>query len=67
MDFGIFNKVIRTYDEDLPVSYSLPKRVQDYWDAVRRGSNGEYEEYAEPRTQDTFKYDATFCFREVKR
>ncbi|KKY20880.1 putative phd finger domain protein [Phaeomoniella chlamydospora] len=52
---GIFNKVVRNYDEELPVSYALPKPIQDYWDCVRRGSNGEYEEYAEPKSQDTFK------------
>ena len=48
--------MVRNYDEELPISYALPKRVQDYWDTVRRGSSGEYEEYAEPRTQDTFRY-----------
>ncbi|KIX98499.1 uncharacterized protein Z520_05800 [Fonsecaea multimorphosa CBS 102226] len=49
---GLFGMVIRRVDDIIPKAYTLPSDIRDYFEGVRTGDEGEYEEVALPRTQN---------------
>ncbi|KAH0841742.1 hypothetical protein AYO21_01026 [Fonsecaea monophora] len=49
---GLFGLVLRRVDDIIPKAYSLPSDIRDYFEGVRTGDEGEYEEVGPPRTQN---------------
>ncbi|KIW29653.1 uncharacterized protein PV07_05451 [Cladophialophora immunda] len=49
---GLFGMVIRRVDDIIPKAYTLPSDIRDYFEGVRTGDEGEYEEVGLPRTQN---------------
>jgi hypothetical protein len=49
---GLLGMVIRRVDDTIPKAYNLPSDIRDYFEGVRTGDEGEYEEVSLPRTQN---------------
>ncbi|OAP61823.1 hypothetical protein AYL99_04026 [Fonsecaea erecta] len=49
---GLLGLVIRRVDDIIPKAFSLPADIRDYFEGVRTGDEGEYEEVSLPRTQN---------------
>lgn len=49
---GILGLVLGQIDKTIPKAFTLPLDVRDYFEGVRTGDEGEYEEVALPRTQN---------------
>jgi hypothetical protein len=49
---GLLGLLIRRVDNIIPKAYALPHDVRDYFEGVRTGEEGEYEEVALQRTQN---------------
>ncbi|RVX66983.1 hypothetical protein B0A52_09197 [Exophiala mesophila] len=49
---GILGLVLGQIDKTIPKAFTLPLDVRDYFEGVRTGEEGEYEEVALPRTQN---------------
>lgn len=50
---GLLGQLIRRVDHTIPKAYSLPFEIRDYFEGVRTGDEGEYEEVGLPRSQNT--------------
>ncbi|ETI19436.1 hypothetical protein G647_09270 [Cladophialophora carrionii CBS 160.54] len=49
---GLLGMVIRRVDDIIPKAYALPPDIREYFEGVRTGEEGEYEEVGLPRTQN---------------
>lgn len=49
---GLMGAVIRRIDDIIPKAFALPYEVRNYFEGVRTGDEGEYEEVGLPRTQN---------------
>jgi len=49
---GLFGRIIRRVDDIIPKAYTLPFEIRDYFEGVKTGDEGEYEEIGLPRTQN---------------
>jgi len=49
---GLLGQVIRRLDDTIPKAFSLPLEIRDYFEGVRTGDEGEYEDVGLPRTQN---------------
>ncbi|KAK5050594.1 hypothetical protein LTR84_003876 [Exophiala bonariae] len=49
---GLLGWVVRRVDDTIPKAFSLPSDVRQYFEGVRTGDEGEYEEFGQPRTQN---------------
>ena len=49
---GLLGVLVRRVGNIIPKAYTLPIDVRDYFEGVRTGEEGEYEEVALPRTQN---------------
>lgn len=49
---GLLGMVIRHVDDIIPKAYTLPLDIRDYFEGVRTGDEGEYDELGPPRTQN---------------
>lgn len=49
---GLLGLVLRRVDDVIPKAYSLPHDIREYFEGVRTGDEGEYEEVGLPRTQN---------------
>lgn len=49
---GLFGPLIRRVEEMIPKAFALPAEIRDYFEGVRTGEEGEYEEVSLPRTQN---------------
>ena len=63
-DPGVLGKVIRGVEKMIPKAFTLPADVRDYFDGVRTGASGEYEEYGQPTTQQAPKMNRAGFFEE---
>ncbi|KIX03776.1 uncharacterized protein Z518_07329 [Rhinocladiella mackenziei CBS 650.93] len=48
---GLLGLVIRRVDDTIPKAFALPLDIREYFEGVRTGDEGEYEEVGLPRTQ----------------
>ncbi|RMD42751.1 hypothetical protein DV735_g2343, partial [Chaetothyriales sp. CBS 134920] len=48
---GLLGKVIQRVDGLIPKAFNLPYHIRDYFEGIRTGESGEYEEYGQPATQ----------------
>ena len=49
---GLLGRLLRAVDSIIPKAYNLPHEIRDYFEGVRTGDEGEYEEVGLPRTQN---------------
>ena len=49
---GLLGPLVRRVDDAIPKAFSLPYDVRDYFEGVKTGEEGEYEEVGLPRTQN---------------
>lgn len=49
---GLLGLVVRRVDDTIPKAFALPRDIRDYFEGVRTGDEGEYEEVGLPRTQN---------------
>jgi len=49
---GIMTDVVRPVVDTIPKAFSLPKDIRDFFENVKTGDEGEYEEISQPRTQN---------------
>ena len=49
---GLFGRICQQVDDVIPKAFSLPYDVRDYFEGVKTGEEGEYEEIGLPRTQN---------------
>ncbi|KIW10792.1 hypothetical protein PV08_10091 [Exophiala spinifera] len=49
---GLLGSLIRRVDDTIPKAFALPLDVREYFEGVKTGEEGEYEEVALPRTQN---------------
>lgn len=49
---GLFGPIFRIVDDTIPKAFSLPFEIRDYFEGVKTGEEGEYEEIGLPRTQN---------------
>ncbi|KAJ9614118.1 hypothetical protein H2200_002254 [Cladophialophora chaetospira] len=49
---GLLGMVIRRVDDIIPKAYTLPLEIRNYYEGVRTGEEGEYEDVGLPRTQN---------------
>ena len=61
---GIFGRVIRRVANMNPKSYSLPVDIREYFEGVKTGDEGEYEEVNLPRSQNVPKLNRAGFFDE---
>ena len=61
---GFLGKVIRRVEDIIPKAFTLPSDVRSYFDGVRTGESGEYEEYGQPSTQQQPKMNRAGFFEE---
>jgi hypothetical protein len=50
---GILGRLITQSDDINPKAFGLPLRIREYFDGIRTGDEGEYEDVGLPRTQTT--------------
>ncbi|RMZ91525.1 hypothetical protein DV736_g1233, partial [Chaetothyriales sp. CBS 134916] len=48
---GLLGKVIQHVDSIIPKAFTLPHHIRDYFEGIRTGESGEYEEYGQPSNQ----------------
>ncbi|RMZ83230.1 hypothetical protein DV738_g1221, partial [Chaetothyriales sp. CBS 135597] len=48
---GLMGKVIQRLDGLIPKAFSLPYHIREYFEGIRTGEAGEYEEYGQPANQ----------------
>ena len=48
---GILGRIVRRVEEINPKAFNLPFDIRDYFEGVKTGDEGEYEEVSLPRTQ----------------
>ncbi|RMZ82082.1 hypothetical protein DV737_g2193, partial [Chaetothyriales sp. CBS 132003] len=48
---GLLGKVIQRVDGLIPKAFTLPHHIRDYFEGIRTGESGEYEEYGQPANQ----------------
>lgn len=61
---GILGKLIGRVQDIIPKAFALPMEVRDYFDGVRTGDGGEYEEFGQARTQPGLKMNRAGFFDE---
>ena len=61
---GILGKVVGRVQNIIPKAFALPMEVRDYFDGVRTGEGGEYEEFGQARTQTGMKMNRAGFFEE---
>jgi hypothetical protein len=49
---GVLGRIIRRIDEINPKAFNLPFEIREYFEGVKTGDEGEYEEISLPRTQN---------------
>lgn len=49
---GILGPVLGRIDKTIPKAFTLPLDIREYFEGVRTGDEGEYEEFGLPRTQN---------------
>jgi hypothetical protein len=49
---GVLGRIIRRIDEINPKAFNLPFEIREYFEGVKTGDGGEYEEISLPRTQN---------------
>jgi hypothetical protein len=49
---GILGRIVRRIDEINPKAFNLPFELREYFEGVKTGDGGEYEEVSLPRTQN---------------
>ncbi|EXJ90919.1 hypothetical protein A1O1_04025 [Capronia coronata CBS 617.96] len=49
---GLLGLAIRRVDDTIPKAFALPVDIREYFEGVRTGDEGEYEEVSLPRTQN---------------
>jgi len=49
---GLLGWVVRRVDDTIPKAFALPHDIRQYFEGVRTGDEGEYEEFGQPRTQN---------------
>lgn len=50
---GLFGRICQQVDDVIPKAFSLPYDVRNYFEGVKTGEEGEYEEIGLPRTHNT--------------
>lgn len=48
----MFGRICQQVDDVIPKAFSLPHNIRDYFEGVKTGEEGEYEEIGLPRTQN---------------
>ena len=61
---GILGKVVNRVQDIIPKAFALPMEIRDYFDGVRTGDGGEYEEFGQARTQVGMKMNRAGFFEE---
>ena len=61
---GILGKIVTRVQTIIPKAFALPTEVRDYFDGVRTGEGGEYEEFGQARTQTGMKMNRAGFFEE---
>ena len=51
---GVFSGLITNIDKKNPNAYYLPHEVRDFFEGVRTGDEGEYEELGPPKVRYAF-------------
>ena len=49
---GLLGYMVRRVDDTIPKAFSLPLPIREYFEGVKTGDEGEYEEVGLPRTQN---------------
>ena len=49
---GLFGRICQQVDDVIPKAFSLPYDIREYFEGVKTGDEGEYEEIGLPRTQN---------------
>lgn len=49
---GLLGSAVRRVDDTIPRAFALPRAIREYFEGVRTGDEGEYEEVSLPRTQN---------------
>ena len=61
---GILGKVVGRVQDIIPKAFALPMEIRDYFEGVRTGESGEYEEFGQTRTQPGLKMNRAGFFEE---
>ena len=61
---GLLGKILRRVGDTIPKAFALPFEIREYFDGVRTGDEGEYEEFGQPATQAAPKMNRAGFFEE---